>query len=616
MEKLPVEIFDLILTNLTLTDWKCLRLTSRTIYDRLSSISTYSHRHSICLTPKSSSGVTILENLQSTIGIDFLNLSNFDSSQLTKLLQTSDIFRTFLHQLKSLSFSGSARLIDSRLFYDLLVQCRNLEKLDLSDYKFFFLSNNFEQTSNTFPSVRRLNLSGNTHLSDYAFNRLVRLFPNLSALHLLGIPLRSSLDETENRTFLTFENVLKYIQTIENRCQALTLSFVPTLNCDAQIKRLFDKIPAKLTFFHIDGSLTLAALNHLLLLVENRLETLIVGRIILDHTGCVPLFAAINEFASNLKQLCIFLNSSIQPYVSQQQKSFFPVITPTSDISLSLVTNLNDLDIQTLYPLNEVDLIQLLTVGDCLKHLKKLALPKNTTDDVMKNLCVRSSFARSLTHLNISSCPSLSNRSILLINQHLHSLEEFNVNSNVNINDFAFIGLSICGIGKSIEWINPTLINRQFIDDLPIWTHTITHQLPCLCQLPVFISSSCIKLRLKDFNFDYDENSDRILSNLTEYKLFTEYFHSINELKHLKTLKLRQCVQLTNRLFRFAFRFLPNLKNLDLSGCDKLTDKHLSLIGQTCPSIETIDLTGCHRITDMGRQNLKEKAKRLQILDF
>ncbi|CAM4989403.1 unnamed protein product, partial [Rotaria socialis] len=46
MEKLPVEIFDLILAHLTLTDWKCLRLTSRTIYARLSSFSSYSHLHS------------------------------------------------------------------------------------------------------------------------------------------------------------------------------------------------------------------------------------------------------------------------------------------------------------------------------------------------------------------------------------------------------------------------------------------------------------------------------------------------------------------------------------------------------------------------------------------
>ena len=291
-------------------------------------------------------------------------------------------------------------------------------------------------------------------------------------------------------------------------------------------------------------------------------------------------------------------------------------MNPSSDISLISLKHLNDLDIQTLYPLTEIDLINLFATGDNLKHLKKLALPKNTTDDVMKSLCLKSSCVRSLTHLNLSCCPSLSNRSILLINQYLHSLKELNISHNVNINDFAFIGLSICGIGKSIEWIHHTMINRQFIDDLPIWTYTISHQLPCRCQLPVYVSSSCVKLRLKDFNFEYDDHSDRILSMLTEYKLFPEYFHSINELKQLKSLKLRQCVQLTNRLFRFAFRHLPNLKSLDLSGCDKMTDKHLALIGQICPSIETIDFTGCHRITDGGRRVLKEKATRLKVLDF
>ena len=290
------------------------------------------------------------------------------------------------------------------------------------------------------------------------------------------------------------------------------------------------------------------------------------------------------------------------------------VHNPSSDISLSSLKQLNDLDIQTLYPLIEIDLINLFRGN--LINLKKLALPRNTTDDVIKCLCTESSFVLSLTHLNLNNCPSLTNRSILLINKYLSSLEELTINDNVNINDFAFIGLSICGIGKSIEWLDQILINRQFIDDLPIWTYTITHQALCKCQLPVYLSSSCIKLRLKDLNFDDDEYSDRILCMLTGHKLFNEYFYSINKLKCLKTLKLRQCVQLTNRLFRFGIRSLPNLKFLDISSCGKINDKNLSLIGQTCPSVETIDLSGCCKISEIGKQNLKKHAKRVKIIDF
>jgi hypothetical protein len=275
---------------------------------------------------------------------------------------------------------------------------------------------------------------------------------------------------------------------------------------------------------------------------------------------------------------------------------------------------LNDLDIQTLYPLNEIDLINLFR--DNLINLKKLALPRNTTDAVIEYLCTKSSFVVSLTHLNLNNCPSLTNRSLLLINKYLSSLEELTINDNVNINDFAFIGLSICGIGKSIEWLDETIINRQFIDDLPIWTYTITHQALCKCQLPAYLSSSCIKLRLKDLNFDYDEYSDRILCMLTEHKLFNEYFYSINKLKYLKTLKLRQCIQLTNRLFRFGIRSLPNLKSLDLSSCEKINDKHLLLLGQACPSVEIIDLSGCNKITEDGKQTLKKHAKRVKIIDF
>jgi hypothetical protein len=103
---------------------------------------------------------------------------------------------------------------------------------------------------------------------------------------------------------------------------------------------------------------------------------------------------------------------------------------------------------------------------------------------------------------------------------------------------------------------------------------------------------------------------------LTEHKLFNEYFYSINKLKYLKTLKLRQCIQLTNRLFRFGLCSLPNLKYLDISFCEKLNDKNLSLIGQACPLIETIDLNGCYHITENGKQILKTNAKRVKIIDF
>jgi hypothetical protein len=287
-----------------------------------------------------------------------------------------------------------------------------------------------------------------------------------------------------------------------------------------------------------------------------------------------------------------------------------------STISLVCLRNLTDLDIQTLHPLTSVDLIHLFATPSSLPQLNKLALPRHCTDNVIECLCKQSSCVLSLTHLNLNNCPSLSNRALLLINKYLLSLRELSINYNTNINDFAFIGLSICGIGKSIEWLEPRLIERQLIDDLSIWTCTIVHRTSCQCQLPSHFSSACIKLRLKDFNFDSDDNSDRILVLLTEHERFHEYFPSINRLQRLKSLKLRQCIQLTSRLFRFGIRSLLNLKSLDLNGCDKLTDQYLMSIGQTCPSIETIDLTGCHRISDVGRRTLRENARRLKIVDF
>lgn len=282
--------------------------------------------HSIILSPKSSSGITLLDRVTLLEGIDRLSLTDFNFTELNKLMLESESFRCLLKNLTSLSFARSTTLIDSSAFYKLLSQCTSLEKLDLSDYKFFFLSHNFSLNSNTFPSVKRINLNGNTHLSDYAFNRIMVAFPNIEELHLCGVPLRSSLSSTENRTCLTFENVCSYFQKNQERFKTLAISFDPSLSCDTQVKRLFIEIPPKFNYFHVDGTLDMSTILHLLLVFNNCLETLIVKGLKLDHTGCQPLFAAISDYASNLKRLCLFLNTPIHLFTSQQQKTIFPGI--------------------------------------------------------------------------------------------------------------------------------------------------------------------------------------------------------------------------------------------------------------------------------------------------
>lgn len=307
---------------MTLTDWKCLRLTSRSIYRRLSSVSSFSHLYPIILSPKSSSGVTLLDQSPTIEGVDSLSLTNVNQNQLKTLLESSESFRFCLNQITGVSFAGSNILIDVRYFYHFLSFCSSLEKLDLSHFKFFFLATTFSDNPQEFPSIKRLNLNGNTHLSDYAFNRLIRSFPNLEHLHLLNIPLRSNTSTAEHRTFLTFENFCTFFQQHQEQFQALTISFEPSLSCDSQVKRLFQKVPLKLNYFHIDGALNISSFDHLLLMMDNHLETLIVGRLILDCRGCQPLFAAINTYASNLKKLCLFLNTPLKLSVVQQTKLF------------------------------------------------------------------------------------------------------------------------------------------------------------------------------------------------------------------------------------------------------------------------------------------------------
>lgn len=318
------KIFGKILKHLTLSDWKCLRLTGRSVYKTLSSISSYSHHRPIVVTPHSIAGVSLLEKDFYSKDVDHLSLTNIELDKLQTLFQKSEVFSYFLRELQGLSFAGSSRLIDSGLFYELLDYCTSLQKLDLSNYQFFFLTHKFTKTAKKCFSVTKLNLNNNTHLSDYAFNCLIDLFPNLTDLHIKGIPLRSSLTTAENRTFLTFENVCSFIHKNYQNIRALSISFERNLSCDAQLRRLFSEVAPSLNYLHVDGNLTVSTLQHLLILFEDRLRTLIIGHIVLDHTGCKPLFASISEYASSLEHLCVFLNWPKNIHAAQQHKVFLP----------------------------------------------------------------------------------------------------------------------------------------------------------------------------------------------------------------------------------------------------------------------------------------------------
>ncbi|CAF1062596.1 unnamed protein product, partial [Didymodactylos carnosus] len=119
MNTLPIEIFQTIVDDLSLTDWKCLRLTCRLFYIRLSSLKSYSRTKSILLKPQPEFFNVLLEKVPVN-DIEHLSLFRYNYEELCLQLNTSPYFKHCLKNLQTLSFSQSMRLIDSFLFSQIL----------------------------------------------------------------------------------------------------------------------------------------------------------------------------------------------------------------------------------------------------------------------------------------------------------------------------------------------------------------------------------------------------------------------------------------------------------------------------------------------------------------
>ncbi|CAF1200441.1 unnamed protein product, partial [Didymodactylos carnosus] len=315
MNTLPIEIFQTIVDDLSLTDWKCLRLTCRLFYIRLSSLKSYSRTKSILLKPQPEFFNVLLEKVPVN-DIEHLSLFRYNYEELCLQLNTSPYFKHCLKNLQTLSFSQSMRLIDSFLFSQILNYCENLVTLDLSLCKYFFLTENFlTHSQQLYSTVKNLNLNGNSMMSDYYFNQLTHVFPNLESLHLLGIHIRSSTllrSSTNSRTIFSFENLSNYFLK-QSQLHTVSLTFEHTLLCDDRICHLlfYQQIEYALKYLHLDGFISVQTLTKILFHLGNSLETIIINHLQLPECYA-SLFDSLCEYGKNLKTIRLDIKPAVE----------------------------------------------------------------------------------------------------------------------------------------------------------------------------------------------------------------------------------------------------------------------------------------------------------------
>lgn len=128
----------------------------------------------------------------------------------------------------------------------------------------------------------------------------------------------------------------------------------------------------------------------------------------------------------------------------------------------------------------------------------------------------------------------------------------------------------------------------------------------------------------ENFNRLYSEfcksTENKCIDFHNESKLKSRELNSLlNSLKDadtIETIKLCQCVHLSNHSITLLAKLCKNIRTVDISECKQLTDKAIQTFTQNCKDIETINISGCVLLTDKSIELLKTRCENLKALYY
>ncbi|TPP65421.1 F-box and leucine-rich repeat protein 16 [Fasciola gigantica] len=91
-------------------------------------------------------------------------------------------------------------------------------------------------------------------------------------------------------------------------------------------------------------------------------------------------------------------------------------------------------------------------------------------------------------------------------------------------------------------------------------------------------------------------------------------YFSPRQRSSLESVRLTQCMDVTNQgLINLAFA-LPSLVVLSVNGCTNLTDDGLEVICENLKHLRALDLAWCAKVTDSGMESVASCLSLLQKL--
>ena len=490
----------------------------------------------------------------------FFNTTDMMSQSVGKIAKT----------LKCLSLKGST--ISERTLFNLLTRCHVLEHVDLSCCNSLFLSGNLfvneaDQLRKKLHTVKELNLSSISHITDITFQNITSIFVNLEKMALAGnhmffkMPNSSYANAGPSRAVFTFDAVLDFLQERGSKIKSLNLS--RSLITDSHLQTL-----ASVAGLNLREMIMICCRNisdrgvSYFVLKQRHLE-------VMDLSQCQELTGeTLNAITHNLQDIRSLQMEKIRR------------ITDSSVKNLNKLRYLEQLNLSACHSLTNRGLLSIFCDDNQLKHLTWLNVSYCTLvqDDLVKRICIT---APQLKHLEISSCNKITNISIHFISHYLNHLRSLRLAWCKNITDD---GLYSFGVPRKQILLPPEECRCQH-----------KQMVPKLLNLPSVLDKTC--------STDFDEATSDI--NVIP----------LSNLRMLKELDLTACHRITDDSLTQMLKFVQ-LQILHLTMCSSITDQTLFAIAANCPCVEQLYLSQCTNITNTGIIMILQHLKRLKLLDI
>ncbi|XP_044516525.1 leucine-rich repeat-containing protein 29 [Gracilinanus agilis] len=547
--------------------------------------------------PVASASLTSIKSL-SRRHVCCVSLADVDSSS-----DCCNVLRSISYylgpHLQSLSLGGGT--LTEASFIGLVTSCPGLRVLDLSGCNSLFVSGMLLAQPETVQKVREaltglrdLNLSGLRSLADASFNQLADCAPKLERLslarcHIAFEPYASSAAQHDSSTVFSFRNLLNFLKERAGRLLALDLSGT-ALN-PAALQALGQVVGLRLQELTLRSCRDISNEAVAALCRQQR------GLTSLDLSGCSELadgaLLAVSRGLQGLRHL----------RMEKLQR-----LTDAGFLALHRLQELRSLDIAECCLVNGKELVKALEFPKGpLPHLASLRLAYcSLLKDASVVSLAQGPLRSSLKLLDLSSCVSLTDSSLLAISANLPLLAVLRLAWCKDITDSGLLGL----VERSEEPLAPHESPSQEAPNKQPRPSLL--MLRALQELDLTACSKLTDISLtKVLRFPYlKQLSLSLLPELTDMGLVAV----AKGCPGLEHLALSHCNCLSDRGWAQAARSWPRLRHLNLSSCNQLTEETLVTIGKVCRRLKVLDVSMCQGISMAAVEHLQKQLPQVTCL--